>query len=289
MYQNNVLTQNNKAPGEISFFSICSFPCYEAGAEDQTTPHCHSHFQFLWIEKGKGLLYVDTDSIPVEEGTVCFTRPGQMHQLIETEAMEGYALSFSEDFLHSGETEFSLFYHESQFHVFECATLLSDETNNVIKDLIDKMSRESHKPTICGEDFLRRYFKIFLLYLFREFESKNNLETMMKPNLLVQRFLHLVNEQFIEKKMVSDYANQLYVTPNYLNEITKQITGHTAGYHIKQRILIEIQRKAIYTTANMKEIAYSLGFIDPAHFSKYFKNIAGINFTEYKARLKVTT
>ena len=276
--------QNNIPANKVSSFSICSFPSYEADAEDQYLPHSHTHFQFLWIEKGKGMFYIDTSCVAVTEGTICFVKPGQVHHLVEGKAIQGYSLSFSQEFLYSGEIEFSLFYHARHFHVFDSTTLLTNGTNNIVKDIISKMNNENQGTTIYGEDLLRRYFKIFLLYLFREFECKSNSETAVKPSHLVQRFLQLVDEQFLEKKMVSDYAIQLSVTPNYLNDITKQITGSTAGHHIRQRVLKEIQRKAIYTTSSMKEIAYSLGFIDPAHFSKYFKKITGMNFTEYKSK-----
>jgi AraC family transcriptional regulator, transcriptional activator of pobA len=36
----------------------------------------------------------------------------------------------------------------------------------------------------------------------------------------------------------------------------------------------------------MKEIAYSLGFDNLAHFSKYFKTNSGINFTDFKRQVK---
>ena len=32
----------------------------------------------------------------------------------------------------------------------------------------------------------------------------------------------------------------------------------------------------------MKEIAYDLGFLDSAHFSRFFKTFGGINFSEFK-------
>jgi AraC-like DNA-binding protein len=112
-------------------------------------------------------------------------------------------------------------------------------------------------------------------------------ETAPRTSQVVQHYLQLINEQFLEKKAVTDYAAQLSVTPNYLNDVTKQITGYTAGHHIRQRVLVEIQRKMMYSAANMKEIAYSLGFIDPAHFSKYFKSLTGMGFLEYRSTLKL--
>ena len=83
-------------------------------------------------------------------------------------------------------------------------------------------------------------------------------------------------------KFVGEYARELSVTANYLNEVVKKASGHSASYHISQRVIQEAKRQALYSDANMKMIAHSLGFIDPAHFSKYFRRSTGINFSEFR-------
>ena len=91
-----------------------------------------------------------------------------------------------------------------------------------------------------------------------------------------------LEKKFKEKKMVADYAAELFITPNYLNGIIKKITGFSAGYHIRQRVVLEAKRLGRYSDAGMKEIAYSLGFEDSSHFSKFFKAVAGMNFSDFK-------
>ena len=85
--------------------------------------------------------------------------------------------------------------------------------------------------------------------------------------------------------MVSDYAGELFISPSYLNEIVKRISGFTASHHIQQRIVLEAKRLAIYSGSSMKEIAYLLGFEDIAYFSKYFKTFSGTNFRDFKRSL----
>lgn len=85
--------------------------------------------------------------------------------------------------------------------------------------------------------------------------------------------------------MVTDYADELIVTPNYLNEVIKKITGFPASHHIQQRIVLEAKRQAAYSNLSMKEVAYQLGFDDMAHFSKFFKNASGQSFTDFKKAL----
>ena len=127
-----------------------------------------------------------------------------------------------------------------------------------------------------------RYFKIFLIYLTRTLDENSQSTEHSRVTELVKSFKELLDKNYKEKKFVAEYAAQLLVTPNYLNRILKNITGFSAGYHIRQRIVLEAKRMARYSAAGMKEIAYDLGFIDSAHFSKYFKTFAGINFSEFK-------
>ena len=87
--------------------------------------------------------------------------------------------------------------------------------------------------------------------------------------------------------MVKEYADMLAVTPNYLNEMVKEVSGFTASHHIQQRIILEAKRKVIFEGDSLKEIAYGLGFWDPAHFSKFFKNSSGVNFTDFKKGVSV--
>ena len=94
--------------------------------------------------------------------------------------------------------------------------------------------------------------------------------------------MELLDKNFKEKKMVAEYAAQLLVTPNYLNRIVKKNTGFSAGHHIRQRIVLEAKRMGRYSGAAMKEIAYNLGFMDLAHFSRFFKTFGGANFSDFK-------
>ena len=92
----------------------------------------------------------------------------------------------------------------------------------------------------------------------------------------------VIKKKFKTKKMVADYAEELFITPNYLNGIVKKTTGFSAGHHIRQRVVLEAKRMCRYSDAGMKEIAYDLGFIDSSHFSKFFKAVSGMNFSDFK-------
>jgi AraC-like DNA-binding protein len=150
--------------------------------------------------------------------------------------------------------------------------------------IIYKLVKEFNNYFLLRSEILVGYFKILLIYLTRRSDTAPQPISRSANAELVNRFFSSVEKQFLTNKKVTDYASHLAVTPNYLNEIVKRISGFPASYHIQQRIVLEAKRHATYSGASMKEIAYHLGFEDIAHFSKYFKNVAGQSFSAFKKR-----
>ncbi|WP_256010423.1 helix-turn-helix domain-containing protein [Desertivirga xinjiangensis] len=92
-------------------------------------------------------------------------------------------------------------------------------------------------------------------------------------------FTELLERQFpIERpgqrltmRSAKDYAEQLAVHVNHLNRAIKESTGKTTTHLIAERLTAEAKVLLKHTNWNISEIAYSLGFEDPAHFNNFFK------------------
>lgn len=147
--------------------------------------------------------------------------------------------------------------------------------------LCSRISQQRPQMTTLHHDRLQEIIA-FLIYLSKNMETANPEILHSRESQLVRSFMELLKKNFAKNKMVNDYAGQLYVSANYLNRTVKKITGFTASYHIQQHIISEAKRQALYSSVSMKEIAYNLGFDNLAHFSKFFKNNAGMNFTCFK-------
>jgi AraC-like DNA-binding protein len=52
------------------------------------------------------------------------------------------------------------------------------------------------------------------------------------------------------------------------------------------RLLLAAKREALFTARSSKEVAFGLGFDDPAHFSKFFKTATDITFMTYRQQLR---
>ncbi|PWV46188.1 AraC family transcriptional regulator [Chitinophaga sp. S165] len=253
-------------------------------AEHNAFPHKQNYIEIIWITKGSGTLIMDMEKFTLQPNSIFCVTPGQLHQLKHDEQTEGYVLSFTDSFLHMGEQEFDLMYNSGLFQALSrsAGIRLDADIACEMQEIAMKMQKESNNVYLFRTEMLRRYLKIFLIYITRQLQSP--LQTIIQTrNLeLAEKFKSLVEEHFKTHRKVADYAKLLAVTPNYLNEIIKKITAYPASYHIRQRIILEAKRRVVYSDECMKEVAWYLGFSDIAHFSKFFKNATGTTFTDFR-------
>lgn len=255
----------------------------EKRENEDSVNHRNNHYVMIWVTKGYGACWTDLHKTVIENNHLLFIKPGQFHGLQLTEGLEGYIISFTEAFLGMADHDLqSIYQHLYQMLAKTHETVISDENLSDMRDITEIMLKEFNNHNLYRAEILRRYFKIFLIYLSRQFEAPVDAQRQPRNTELLQNFMSLLEKNFKTKKMVADYADQLAVTPNYLNEVIKKTTGFSAGHHIRQRVALEAKRQAAYSNICMKKIAYDLGFCDMAHFSKFFKNTTGMNFSDFK-------
>src|SRR5690606_2090003 len=77
-------------------------------------------------------------------------------------------------------------------------------------------------------------------------------------------------------------AEQLHITPNYLSDMLRVLTGPTTQQHIQHR-LIEKSKELLSTThLSVSEIAYQLGFEHPQSFHRVFKKSTSVSPGEFR-------
>lgn len=271
--------QQNNLP-----FEIRSIDWMEKNRQQNHSPHRHTYYEITWIRQGTGVYLVDLEKHELVENMVCCASPGQVHQLKGGEHTQGFVISFNHDFLFLAQDKSSAWSNEQTSPSFSniSVTKLNEETTIEVDHLIQKMVKEFDNFFLLRAEILIGFFKIFLIYLTRQSDKTGQAIAQTRNVDLVKKFFSYVENKFITHKKVTEYAEQLAVTPNYLNEIVKRVSGFPASHHIQQRIVLEAKRHATYSDSSMKEIAYNLGFDDIAHFSKFFKNVSGQSFTDFK-------
>ncbi len=99
---------------------------------------------------------------------------------------------------------------------------------------------------------------------------------------VIRKFNLLVEQHFREKHKVSEYAEILNLSPKSLSNVFLRYYKQSPLKVISERICLEGERLIRFSDKNMSEIAYSLGFNEASHFSKFFKKHTGKSPKHYK-------
>ncbi|HEY0272404.1 MAG TPA: helix-turn-helix domain-containing protein, partial [Chitinophaga sp.] len=101
---------------------------------------------------------------------------------------------------------------------------------------------------------------------------------------IVRKFNLLLEINFRQEHEVQFYANALNKSPKTLANLFALFHHPAPSKLIQRRIIQEARRYLHYTDLSAKEIAYALGFVSPAHFSRFFKQHTGSNISGFRGQ-----
>ena len=101
---------------------------------------------------------------------------------------------------------------------------------------------------------------------------------------LVARFRQQVERRFREHASISGYAAQLQASTARLRRACLSVTGQSPVQLVHLRLLVEAERQLRYTSMPVAQVAYHLGFDDPAYFSRFFARRIGSSPRAFRVR-----
>lgn len=259
--------------------------------DDIHIPHRHNYYTIIWVTSGTGTHHIDFKTYTVKPDTIFFLSPEQVHDLQMQPDHTGYVMLFTSDFIEqNGIPQHWLQDSGFFFRCDDVAPLLIPDScdKSRLLQLIQGISKEYHQQMKFYEEAIGSLLKLFLLECKRIYNTLpvERIERSNAGGTLIKQFKDLLDNHFTQWHKVAEYAQALHITPNYLNEIVSQETGKSAKDMIINRIMLEAKRFATYSETSVKEVAYTLGFDDPAHFSKLFKKQEEQGFTEFRASIR---
>ncbi|NSW94526.1 MAG: AraC family transcriptional regulator [Bacteroidales bacterium] len=103
-----------------------------------------------------------------------------------------------------------------------------------------------------------------------------------KHDIITEKFLTMVRDNFRYHRDIRFYAEKLSLTPKYLSKVLRQKSGKTAAEWIDDHIILEAKALMMSTNKNIKQISDELNFPSQSFFGKYFKRRVGISPKEYR-------
>lgn len=241
-------------------------------------PHRHDYYTLLLVKKANGKHFIDFNEYELAPQQIFFVSPGQIHQVIEQEKSSGYVIVFSHHFLAENNIACSFIDNLQLFNDYSNAPPLPLNDNELEKMSLfaEEMLALYHSNIQFKEQAIGSFLQLILIHSNNLCTlSLDNIQTLEAGNTILRNFKELVNHHFNTWHGSTPYAEQLNVTPDHLNRVVKSLSGKTAKDFIQSRIVIEAKRMLYFTEHSLKEIAYQLGFSEPANFSAFFKKFTG--------------
>ncbi len=241
-------------------------------------PHRHMHLhQFLLLNSGGADAVVEEEKSVLTPGTMMTIPAGVVHGFSFEPQSKGWVVTLTAELLEQG--------------------LLNTEG---LRPLLRRPNIVSY-----GADVERIVLAIFAEFSGRSFARAHVLRALSgvlsglvaraisdrapamatRQRALQIRFEALLEEHFLQHWTVSDYASALGVTSTHLSRVMRQAVGQSAQAAIEGRVMLEARRKLAFSNLRVAEVAYQLGFDDPAYFSRVVKRATGLSPRDFRQSL----
>jgi AraC-like DNA-binding protein len=247
-----------------------------AGSIDLVNSDTYSaYIKVLYLNEGFEIK-VDFNVYTTNGPTLFFVGPNQVLQILKVGEQPGRLIFYNRDFyciqIHDEEVACDglLFNNINNMPM----TVIPEQEANFIDYLFLRMEDEFELKDFSLEEMVRTYLKQLLIKSTRLWKVQHLDEILIsKPNTdleFFRKFSQLVDANFKEKHNVADYADLLMMAPKTLTHRFKRLNLPQPNEIIKNRIILEAKRLLVHTDRTAKEIAYALGYDDPAYFSRLF-------------------
>ena len=99
-------------------------------------------------------------------------------------------------------------------------------------------------------------------------------------------FCRMIDSGFGSHRPVAEYARALGITAAHLNVLCRAAVNRSALELIHVRLLLEAKRSLVYTSMTVSVLSDSLGFADPAYFTRFFKRLSGFSPKAFRRHAK---
>ncbi len=248
-------------------------------------PHRHRDLhQILLMERGQVVARLDTATESLRPPAIVAIPPGIVHAFRFQPGTIGVVVSFTPGLvpnLAGTGGNLATFFDRPRMTTFDSANVRATDLSSLTQMLLREFGRSAPGRHAA----LRGLLSALLANVLRLARSLDDqgMTPAAPEGELVARFRRLIETRYREHQGLAAYATQLCTSPQRLRRACLHIAGQSPIGLVHSRVLIEAERQLRYTTMSIAQIAYYLGFDDPAYFSRFFTRGAQVSPRAFRA------
>lgn len=248
----------------------------------EIAPHCHDGLlQLLWVQQGGGIAWLDETQAEFTGPALIIVPPPLVHAFSWQPGSEGLVLTLAAGFV----ADLARGAGDQVGHALDTGRLLQltaeQASGHDVAASLDGIARELRYHAVGMAAAVAARLQLLMVAIARLAPAPLAIPAGAD---LWQRYRAAVEALFRQHHAVADIAADIPVTRSRLDTICRRHAGRSAQQVVHDRLILEAQRSLIYTGLTVAEIAYDLGFADPAYFSRFFARATDESPGEYRRR-----
>jgi AraC family transcriptional activator of pobA len=156
-----------------------------------------------------------------------------------------------------------------------------------LETLFTALARETRDPGPGASAASALYLGLIIMHLWRACAASEG-DGLNAPAPTVQRFRQLVEMHYRDNLRVDEFCRMLNVTRAHLHSSCLRAFGRPPQRLVHDRLAVEARLRLGQSAAPIEQVAYSLGFRDPAYFNRFFRRLTGVSPGAYRRSVRLS-
>ncbi|WP_249671968.1 helix-turn-helix domain-containing protein [Pseudomonas abieticivorans] len=237
-------------------------------------PHRHADLcQLLYVHQGQAEIEVEGQRRVISDSAIQVVPALFVHGFRFAENIDGYVITLAAPLVN--ELQHLLGGPSQVFAAPACYPAGADR--DYLNGIVSALQREYANDSAGRDLVLHSLINLIVVWVSRQMTRRTAAgQTAERGRDYLNRFNGLVEAHFRKHWSVEQLAHEVGISVAHLNNVCRELAGQSALQVIHQRQLLEAKRSLTYTTMTINQVSDSLGFADPAYFSRFFRRLAGV-------------
>lgn len=173
-------------------------------------------------------------------------------------------------------------YASPLYHLTDLAMEETMTIYRLMKAKIAETDNPFRKGALLGYTQVLTYNSYKYLLAADSDDEKREAKSGRQQELYTQ-FMDEVRKSYTQERSISYYADVLCVTPKYLSQVVRRVSGHFAGDWITDFVILEAKALLKSRKYTVQQIADMLNFANQSFFGKYFREKVGCSPSAYQS------
>ena len=242
-------------------------------------------FAIGYINKGYSITEINNNKYRLEPGNVFILAPTHSCRLIECSSDYDVRLLLLDSNGHNMSIHLNYLVKSERWtqSYFNPVIKLNQEESIIMNGCTDRLIEQIKRKDSPNQlTFMRlatewHHVELDNIMQIKLKDTTDYSRPLTRQQTLARQLYLLIVNNYRHEHQAKYYAEQMCLTPQYLNQIASQVLGKTLSVIISELLYSTARSMLLSTDMSIQEIADELNFSDQASFSKFIKKMAGVS------------